>query len=147
MINHYKRNDFQSIATLIEEQLTKFIKRGVYRKGDLTFINKKIINLGDVNTDITINTNTQSVITINCTGSFNIDLDPSIVLYPDKSTTFFLQLLNAGDYTIGFNFPIEFPGGSLPAFTSGGKDWIGFLKNPGDPNWKCFSLGLDMRLP
>jgi len=140
-------NGIKLLASLIEEEITEFIQRGTFNKGDLTFINKKIINMGDVNNDVTINTNMHSIITINCTGSFNIDLDPSIVIYPDKSTTFFLQLINAGDYTIGFNFPVEFPGGSLPAFTSGGKDWIGFLKNPNDPNWKCFSLGLDMKLP
>lgn len=59
--------------------------------------------------------------------------------------SFILELVNGGNYTVGYWAGVRWASGTAPALTAGGKDVLGFYSYDGGLTWVGLLLAKDVR--
>jgi len=87
------------------------------------------LDTGNVFTKTIAAATTFTLLNVNATGIVN---------------SFILDLTNAGAYTITWWSGIKWAGGSVPTFTSSGRDMVGFISHDSGTTWNGLLLGKGM---
>lgn len=107
--------------------------------GPITAIREIFVEMNSFDVDTSAGNVFLKNITGNCTFTF------SKVLPAPAVTSFILELMNAGNYTITWPAGVKWAGGTKPTLTATGTDVLGFYSYNGGATWKGIVLSKDIK--